>query len=58
MWISAATARREEISCGNESETENSGAEVEIMAEAVPQPPAHHGKQTKSFADMSKHDDD
>jgi hypothetical protein len=28
------------------------------MAEAVPQPPAHHGKQMKSFADMSKHDDD
>jgi hypothetical protein len=28
------------------------------MPGAVPQAPAHDGKQMKCFADMSKHDDD
>ena len=28
------------------------------MAGAVPEAPAHDGKQMKCFADMSKHDDD
>src|ERR1700688_3532805 len=49
---------RKEISCREEREAENSSAEVEIMAGAVLQSPPHHGKQMKSFADMSKHDDE
>ena len=49
---------RKEISCRKESEAENSGAEVEIMAGAMLKCPTHRGKQMKCFADMSKHDDD
>jgi hypothetical protein len=49
---------RKEISRRKESETQNSGAGVEIMVGAVLQSPTHHGKQMKCFADMSKHDDD
>ena len=55
--ISRLGRERKEISCGQESEAENSGTQVEIMSGAVLQSPTHYGKQMKCLADMRKNDD-
>jgi len=45
-----------EISYGKQGETNNSTPEIEIMTNALLEPPMHPRKQIKCFADMSKHD--
>jgi hypothetical protein len=56
LLISRLRRERKEISCGQESEAENSGTQVEIMSGAVLHS-THYGKQVKCFADMRKNDD-
>ncbi len=45
-----------QISCGKQCETKNGAPEIEIMTNALLEPPMHPGKQMKCFADMSKDD--
>ena len=48
--------RMKQISYGKQRETKNSAPEIEIMTNAMLQPPMHPRKQAKRFADMSKDD--
>jgi hypothetical protein len=43
-----------QISYGKQRETKNSTPEIEIMTNALLEPPMHPRKQMKCFADMSK----
>ena len=45
-----------QISYGKQCETKNSTPEIEIMTNALLEPPMHPRKQMQSFADMSKDD--
>jgi hypothetical protein len=45
-----------QISYGKQRKTKNSAPEIEIMTNALLEPPMHPRKQMKRFADMSKDD--
>jgi len=45
-----------QISYGKQGETKNGAPEIQIMTNALLEPPMHPGKQMKCFADMSKDD--
>jgi len=45
-----------QISYGEQRETKNSTPEVEVMTNAMFEPPMHPRKQVKCFADMTKSD--
>jgi len=45
-----------QISRGKQCETKNSAPEIEIMTNALLEPPMHPRKQMKCFAEMSKDD--
>jgi hypothetical protein len=46
----------EKISDGKQCEAKDSTPEIEIMTEAVLQPPVHPRKKVKCFAEMTDHD--
>jgi hypothetical protein len=45
-----------QISYGKQRETKNSAPEIEVMTNALLEPPMHPRKQVKGFGDMSKND--
>jgi hypothetical protein len=45
-----------EISYGKQRETKDSTPEIEVMTNAMLEPPMHPRKQVKFFADMSQYD--
>jgi len=45
-----------QISYGKQRETKNGTPEIEVMTNAMLEPPMHPRKQVKCFGDMSKND--
>ncbi len=48
--------RMKQISYGKDRETKNSTPEIEIVTDAMLEPPMHPRKQVKCFGDMSEND--
>jgi hypothetical protein len=47
----------DQVSCGKQSETENSTRQIEIMTDAMLGTPMHPLEQAECFANMRKHND-
>jgi hypothetical protein len=48
--------RMKKITYGKQRETKNSAPEIEVVTNAMFEPPMHPRKQVKCFRDMSKYD--
>jgi hypothetical protein len=46
----------QQISYGEQCETQSSTPEIEVMANTIFEPPTHPGKKAKCFADVSQDD--
>jgi hypothetical protein len=47
-----------QISYGKQRETKNSTPEIEVVANAILEPPMHPGKKLECLGHMTKHDND